>query len=200
MTEEDIANRTILLTTIYNKIKINTENKNIILFENALPAIILTSRYNNETWEKSLNYRKTNNIPCIYSTPSLISYKIPLKRLCIVIEMNNDTNQILGFGLIRNLPNTNKNTVYNNNKYDTFHYVGKKWRTNPTTTQNTIGIKDHEKNTIELLENLLFYGNEHQKRGDGLKKFPIKYLYRLRDKLHIVNILLELLEHEIPPK
>ena len=77
---------------------------------------LLTSRFNNATWQENQQYRSLHgNIKCIYCSPSLISQTIPTESIMFILEMNNDTNRIMGIGMTRNHPICNKYQVYHAN-------------------------------------------------------------------------------------
>ena len=74
---------------------------------------LLTSRFNDETWSENEAYRKkNNNRGCIYCAPDPISNEIPSETIMFILEMNNDRNQIMGIGMVRNRPYVNKYKVY----------------------------------------------------------------------------------------
>ena len=61
------------------------------------------ARFNNKTAEENKLWRISNNWKgCIYTPRKEISQKIPYNSLLAVIEMNNERNKIIGFGLIKN--------------------------------------------------------------------------------------------------
>jgi hypothetical protein len=85
--------------------------------------------------------------------------------------MNNDTNRIMGVGMVRNRPICGKYAVYDNGNYNRFSYIGK-WR---------IDVKDmnsEEREMMKLFEALCFTGVNHLKRGQGITAFPLKLLYK----------------------
>ena len=62
---------------------------------------IVSTRFNNSTWDENQKYRIENNITgCSYGAPYMMSPKIALGALVFVIEMNNSTNKIEGIGLV----------------------------------------------------------------------------------------------------
>jgi hypothetical protein len=179
----------------HNSYEINEQNE-IKKFEKKMQISILTSRFNNSNLITNKIFRSENNIKCIYGSPVEISKSIELNKKCFVLEMNNDTNKIVGIGLIKNYPHYNKYKIYKNSN-DRYIYKSDKWLdilNINTNIESTIKNKDEILLMINVLENLCFYGNEHLKRGFGLKKFPIKYLYRLEDELNILKILTYLFE------
>lgn len=132
---------------------------------------IATIRFNNLTWDYNNKYRKNKNIPCIYACPNKITSSINYDSYVFVIEMNNSTNQIIGIGLIKNrVRNLDKifkiqeDFNYNRYIYTGLYYICR-----------TILYKYNAK-LIIMLEDILFKGKTHSKRGMGLTKFPLHLL------------------------
>ena len=74
---------------------------------------IMTSRFNTNTWQENERYRINHkNIGCIYCSPDPIASIIPMETIMFVLEMNNDTNKIMGVGMVRNRPIVSKIMVY----------------------------------------------------------------------------------------
>ena len=131
---------------------------------------ILTGRYNNETWQATFNYRLKKNIKCIYAPPCPISENIYLNSPVFVIEMNNEINEIMGIGLIKNKPITDKiYRVQSDSNCNRFIYIGKYHITREI-------IEDYNPFLIYVLDEILFKGKTHSKRGSGLTKIPEKVL------------------------
>ena len=122
---------------------------------------IMATRFNNKTWEENCRWREKNNFQgCIYNTPVYIKDNIPLQISLFVIEMNNETNKIEGIGKIINYVHTDrKYKVYSESNYNRYTYRGKH-------RINRDMIKDKEK--LEKLEERLFKGKGHLKRGQGI--------------------------------
>ena len=84
--------------------------------------------------------------------------------------MNNSTNKIEGVGLIKNRPETKKyykvHTDGNTNRYT---YIGKYFIDRTT-------IYDYNSQLVNILEEILFKGKTHSKRGSGLTAIPKKFL------------------------
>ena len=133
---------------------------------------ILTTRFTNETWnENQLYMTKTNKKnKMIYSAPIPISSKIISESFCVVLEMNNDTNEIIGIGLIMNIAHHRKTNVYGDINYNRYSYFTKR-----RIGRNDFSIQELE--MIRILENLCFKGHGHLKRGQGITILPIPYLY-----------------------
>jgi hypothetical protein len=142
---------------------------------------IVTSRFNNSTWEENCSFReKHKEISCIYGSPQQMTEKIPLNSLVFVVEMNNSTNKIEGIGLIRNLVNHEKKLrVYETGNYNRYTYQGK-YRIDRCT------IEIVSPQVLKILEQLVFTGKTHLKRGGGFTRIPEK-LYKQHKILEIYN-------------
>ena len=121
-----------------------------------------TTRFTNETLEENKKWREKHNWKgCIYGLSKKIPLHLGSDALIYVVEMNNDTNQIEGIGLIRSYINKDKRAwIYNSDtSYNRFIY----------NSAFRLDKKDfnHPK-IIELLETMLFYGAGHYKRGKGI--------------------------------
>lgn len=126
---------------------------------------IMATRFNNSTWDENCRWREKNNFNgCIYNSPVYIKDNIPLQIPLFVIEMNNETNKIEGIGKIVNYVHTDKKyKVYSDLNYNRYTYHGKQ-------RVNRDMIKDKEK--LEKLEDRLFKGKSHLKRGQGILNVP----------------------------
>ena len=120
----------------------------------------MITHFNNETYRENLRWRENNNhTGCIYNTPVLIRSNIPLLIPIFIIEMNNDTNEILAIGLIKNKNKINsKYKIHSDNNYNRYTYKGNK----------RIEKDQLDFINIEELELLLFKGKNHFKRGQGI--------------------------------
>jgi len=131
---------------------------------------VVTDRYDNETWEHSMNYRIRKNLTCIYAPPSRLSETIDLNSPVFVIEMNNTTNQILGIGLIKNKLVTDKvYKVQPDSNWNRYIYIGDYHISREI-------IDSYNPFLVYVLEEILFKGYTHSKRGAGLTKIPEKVL------------------------
>jgi hypothetical protein len=64
---------------------------------------VCITRYNNKTWAERIAWLAANpEYACIYKSPVPIKSDIPYEAPLFVLEMNNDTNQIMGVGRIVN--------------------------------------------------------------------------------------------------
>jgi hypothetical protein len=133
---------------------------------------IMTSRFNNDTWRENSNYRKMHpKFGCIYCSPCPVSSQIAEDGVLFVLEMNNDENRIMGIGTVKNKPTIHALAIYNNNNYNRYQYYGK-WRISRDD------MTDEEETIMRVFDILCFSGNTHQKRGQGLKRFPLYMLSR----------------------
>lgn len=161
------------------------EKKQINEYKKQQQRYLLTSRFNNNTYRENEKYRERNRekkIGCIYCSPDPISQAIPLESIMYILEMNNDLNKIIGVGMVRNKPVSNKHRVYDNGNYNRYVYIG----------NNRIGrdeMSEEEELIMQVFDILCFTGNKHMKRGQGLKSFPIEMLYRCKQRLDIVEFI-----------
>lgn len=131
---------------------------------------IVTSRFDNETWQTSCENRIKRNHACIYASPHEMSPKIDLESPVFVIEMNNSINQIEGIGLIKNKCKTDKYyKIQNNQNYNRFVYFGE-YHINRSL------IDRYNPFLVYVLDNILFKGYTHSKRGAGFTTIPEKVL------------------------
>ena len=131
---------------------------------------LVTGRYNNETWEASRQYRTRKGLQCIYAPPCPLSINIDLNTPVFVIEMNNAINEIIGIGLIKNRPVTDKvYKVQADTNCNRYIYIGNYYLSREL-------IDDYNPFLVYVLEEILFTGYTHSKRGSGLTKVPEKVL------------------------
>lgn len=131
---------------------------------------IVTGRFNNETRDANYSYRRKNNFTCLYSCPSELSPKISYNTPVFVIEMNNSTNKIEGIGLIKNKPENKKYyKVHSDGNTNRYTYIGKYFMDRSI-------IDDYNSPLVYVLEEILFKGKTHSKRGAGLTTIPQKVL------------------------
>ena len=142
---------------------------------------IVTTRFNHETWCENTRFREKHNTGCVYCSPKMNASAIPMDSLMFVLEMNNDTNKIMGVGLVRNHPRTNYNSVYSNNNFNRYVYVGK-YRI------DRANMSEEEDKVMRAFDILCFTGNKHMKRGHGMTAFPPDMLSRCaRNKMDLVD-------------
>ena len=125
---------------------------------------ILTTRFTTETYEENKRYRENKQIPVIYSTSLPISDKLPYQDY-YVLEMNNSINKIVGISKIsKNLQPVAK--IYSYRYYNRYTYKGDKYISSEEFSPNL-------KTLIEEIEQKIFYGKGHLKRGSSTTSFPL---------------------------
>lgn len=154
-------------------------NKEVYEYKESMKSILATTRFNNKTWDENQDFMKhavvngslSNKIQCLYPCSIPIGANIPVYAKIFVMEMNNETNQIMGIGLLRNeSPEYNKYPVYDNVKYNQFSYYGCYHVYRHDMTDEELGV-------VRELERMCFKGRRHQKRLQGIKAFPYDILY-----------------------
>lgn len=131
-----------------------------------MPFLMIT-RFNNKTWNEMVEYKKINNITgSIYGVPRRVAPTIPLKERLYILEMNNDTNTIMGIGLVANFIKMDRHhAIYSDQNFNRFSYKGK-YRVDRSD------LKRAEEEIIEKMETIVFKGKGHLKRGQGIQKIP----------------------------
>jgi hypothetical protein len=164
------------------KLKQKEENKRLRLYKKEQRVFLLTSRFNTKTLEENKRFRENAGWPqgCVYCSPEKVSQSIPIQSKLFVLEMNNDTNQIVGVGLCMNTFFSERYMVYEENNFNRFNYIGK-YRISRTD------MNPEEEAVFKALDILCFTGNYHMKRGHGLKQFPIKLLFNSEKVLNITE-------------
>ncbi len=131
---------------------------------------VVTGRYNNETWDATLRYRERRNFACIYAPPYKLAETIDINSPIFVIEMNNSTNQIMGIGLIKNKLVTDKvYKVQEDSNCNRYIYIGEYHISREV-------LDNYNPFLVYVLDEILFKGYTHSKRGSGLTKIPEKVL------------------------
>jgi hypothetical protein len=151
---------------------------------------IATTRFNNETWKENQDFIKehahstttsknSKPIRCIYPVSHIIQV-VPKNAIFYILEMNNQTNRIMGVGLTKNTAIYNKYAVYQKPTYNQYAYVG----------YYRIDRKDMdemEEVIMRVFDHYCFKGKTHLKRLKGIKLFP----KRILDKCHSILDLLD---------
>jgi hypothetical protein len=130
---------------------------------------IATTRFNNETLRE--NRRWVDNIAhtewkCIYGPSRKINTnKIPVYSLMYILEMNNERNEIAGIGMIRNYVYFDID-IYTDDNFNQFIYKGKQH-----IEREDISETDSD-GPLRSIENKIFKGKKHLKRGGGITCMP----------------------------
>jgi len=130
---------------------------------------LMVTRFNNNTENENSRWRDKYEFDgCIYNSPVRIKDSVPLMIHLIIIEMNNDKNKIIGFGKIKNKVYTDRTyRIYEERNYNRYTYRGAK-----RIEIENINNKDIQEK-IKKLEERLFKGKSHLKRGHGITQLPI---------------------------
>ena len=165
--------------------------KNVQEYRKQFRNFLLTSRFTNSTWSENEQYRKTHpKLGCIYCSPDPITQAIPQDSIMFILEMNNDTNKIMGIGLVKNHAFINQYSVYQEGNYNRYVYTGK-------TRIDREEMTAQEEQIMKVFDILCFTGNQHMKRGQGLKSFPTEMLYRCSKKIDLVKFISEMFKTRI---
>jgi hypothetical protein len=131
---------------------------------------IVSTRFNNETWEENLNYRKKYNIACIYGVPLEFSEHILIDSNVFVLEMNNSKNKKEGIGLIKKRPCLDKYyKIYNEGNYNRYIYKSNYYLSREQ-------LLNSNKELVSIFDYMLFKQKTHLKRGSGFTTVPEKLL------------------------
>ena len=124
--------------------------------------MILLTRFNNQTLAQNQRWKERNKWKgCIYGVRNRCGENW---EGSIVVEMNNDTNKIIGLGIITGfIPDSRRRKawkIYDEDKYNQVVYYGKE--------RISLGnLSSLEESIIGVLETLLFSGKAHSKRGNS---------------------------------
>jgi hypothetical protein len=138
---------------------------------NASAFTVCITRYNNATWAERTAWLAANpDYACIYKSPVPIKSDIPYEAPLFVLEMNNDTNQIMGIGRIVNEIRADRSyRIYTDQNYNRYTYLGRQRLDRAVIMQSRANAR-----IIETLERMLFYGGRHAKRGQGIHELPAR--------------------------
>jgi hypothetical protein len=148
---------------------------------------IVSTRFNDITWQENLDFRSKNNIECIYGTPLEMPPHICLDSNVFVIEMNNSKNKITGIGLIRNKTHIDKYyKIYHEGNYNRYIYKGSYY-----LNRDKLLFLDEE--LVKIFDYILFKEKTHLKRGSGFTSIPEKLLnHSICENINIKRRLREL--------
>jgi len=132
---------------------------------------VCITRYNNKTWEQRTAWLAANpGYACIYKSPVAIKSDIPYEASLFVLEMNNDTNRIMGVGRIVNEIRADRGyRIYEDQNYNRYTYLGRQRLDRADIMRSSVHAR-----VLETLERMLFYGSRHAKRGHGIHELPVR--------------------------
>ena len=149
-----------------------------------------TTRFSNKTFKENKEWRRKNNWNgCIYGSCIPIAQtpnyrQVEKDERIFIIEMNNDENKIMGIGCIKNNIRHDFTTrIYSDLEYNRYIY-----RSNFRIERNSIN-----KEILDFLEEALFKGKGHLKRGQGITMINIKWnsVYSSKRKLFLPKNILK---------
>ncbi len=140
---------------------------------------IVTTRFTNETWNENRDYCEKHKkyLQCAYGVPLQTNNGLTSDDVLFVLEMNNEENEIMGIGMVKNQPlfRNAMYKIYDNQDYNRYVYLGK-------NRIDRSEMNEEEENICKVFEILCFTGKRHQKRLSGIKAFPIDMIYRMSKK------------------
>jgi len=155
------------------------------------PTNIAKVVFYNNTWKDTEEYLESDECikerwKCVYGSPVPFKKEIGMGEILLVFEMNNEINQLMGFGIISNIVyNDRKYRIYTGlNAYMNFNIYKGRYRISRDEFIAYQGILDDDPGqTAEKLlmdtEHMLFCGRTHHKRGVGIRimsdaRMPVK--------------------------
>ena len=132
--------------------------------------LVGTVRFNNKTYLENYCWKqRKKHKGCAYGLNKSLCKNIPKGKYIYIIEMNNDINKIMGIGKIKNdLVHSNRSRMYKEEGRNQFIYKSKHF----ISRNDIINNIPNAIIVIRFLENLLFYGSKHFKRGEGCIILP----------------------------
>ena len=95
--------------------------------------------------------------------------------------MNNTTNKIEGIGVIRNANRHDKYyCIYNTGNFNRYTFTGK-------YRMDRSELIASNPDLVKMLDQVLFKGKGHSKRGDSITLFPKKIMHKLLDEMDIAK-------------
>ena len=152
-------------------------------YKSTFQFTIMTSRFTNSTFQENSNYlNKNTNVKCIYGSPNQLADSIQLESKLFILELNIDTNKIMGIGFITNHPIINKFKIYSTGNYNRYAFIGSK-------RVDRSELLPEEEEIMKALDRLCFYGRSHLKNGKGLLQFPAYLLYYCSKEIDFVTFI-----------
>lgn len=178
----------------YNRRQAAKMNSEYIEYCNSMRTPIVTTRFNNESWNENELYRlKYPTIGCIYATPEMNSERIRSDCILFVLEMNNEENKIMGIGMVRNHVIIHKHRVYSNENYNRYAYLGKH-------RIDRSSMNEEEEIVMRAFDALCFKGARHMKRLQGIKAFPTDMLYKCKRIMDLVEFVRTMFKRRLETK
>ena len=132
--------------------------------------IVCVTRFSDTTYNENENWKDLRWFTFkkrFYNTSIKVKESIPPNHEIMVIEMNITKNKIVAFGLIKNISQQWRYNIYSNDYYNRYTYVSSKF-------MFVTEVPREYKQDIDELENELFRGKGHMKRGFGIQQVSKK--------------------------
>ena len=136
---------------------------------------VACTRFSDETFAENRQWRERHqHAGCVYGVSRPIKRTIPHGAWIYVVEMNNTgRGRIEGIGLIRNINrNAKPHRIYSDHNYNLEVYSGKHRISREEMLSHTAWTVPKETSLLSELENKLFRGKGHLKRGWGITMLP----------------------------
>ena len=121
------------------------------------------AHFNNKTYNENIKWKEKKNFNgCVYGFQQFLPENIPADSDVYMIDMNNDTNQIMGIGLIKKqFRPENRSRIYDNMEYNRIVIKSPYYRDRKF-------LLDKNSTIVEFIENILFKGYSHLKRSSNM--------------------------------
>jgi hypothetical protein len=136
------------------------------------------TRFNTETWMQYARFTE-NHETGYYTAPKQITRKTPLHKTIIVLEMNNDSNTIMGIGIVKNYCEPARARIYEDKNFNRYTYKHRA----PRIDRSQLNME--ECLLLRYFESVCFRGSRHLKRGAGITIMPTRIIEHC---LKFVNI------------
>lgn len=104
--------------------------------------------------------------------------------------MNNETNRIAGIGMIRNQAFPKRHGVYRNDTYNRYSYIG-------NLHIDRDEMDETEDLFMTIFDILCFKGCRHQKRCQGITRFPEDLLQKFMEKMDLTDYISKMFKKRI---
>lgn len=135
-----------------------------------------TSKFTPETYKENIAWKKKyleeKNVRIVTTLLTPICDRIPTNAGVFILEMDCIQNKIEGIGIIINFPHRCEDygvKIYDNDYYNSYLYYGTYHISREKILDNENNIKP-----LKYLENLVFKGSTHLKRGGNAMCFSLK--------------------------
>ena len=140
-----------------------------------------TSKFSTVTYKENCEFKKKlkkeNHIITTLINPIT---SVPVDAGIFILEMNLQKNEIVGIGIIKNMPTRCEEAglkIYDNDYYNSYFYHGSYHISRKKILEKHENIKP-----LAYLENLIFKGSKHLKRGGNAGCFSLTN-YRIETSL-----------------